>query len=127
MTAFDDVQLYPAGEIVGEAQVFGGALTHVSLKVKDRVELLLPKDGRDKLKARIIYKGPLDAPVADNRQVGVLQLELNGSILRDVPVLRCNLSRKEASRSVPWGRNGTFHRLAAEISLACVTCIPGST
>ncbi|KXO76464.1 D-alanyl-D-alanine carboxypeptidase family protein [Brucella anthropi] len=86
MTAFDDVQLYPAGEIVGEAQVFGGALTHVSLKVKDRVELLLPKDGRDKLKARIIYKGPLDAPVADNQQVGVLQLELNGSILRDVPV-----------------------------------------
>ncbi|KAB2659156.1 D-alanyl-D-alanine carboxypeptidase [Brucella tritici] len=86
MTAFDDVQLYPADEIVGEAQVFGGALTHVPLKVKDRVELLLPKDGRDKLKARIIYKGPLDAPVADNRQVGVLQLELNGSILRVVPV-----------------------------------------
>jgi len=40
MTAFDDVQLYPADEIVGEAQVFGGALTHVPLKVKDRVELL---------------------------------------------------------------------------------------
>lgn len=86
MTAFDDVQLYPADEIVGEAQVFGGALTHVPLKVKDRVELLLPKDGRDKLKARIVYKGPLDAPVADNQQVGVLRLELNGSILRDVPV-----------------------------------------
>ncbi|MFQ0814415.1 D-alanyl-D-alanine carboxypeptidase [Brucella anthropi] len=86
MTAFDDVQLYPADEIVGEAQVFGGALTHVPLKVKDRVELLLPKDGRDKLKARIIYKGPLGAPVADNQQVGVLQLELDGSILRDVPV-----------------------------------------
>ncbi|KAB2683975.1 D-alanyl-D-alanine carboxypeptidase family protein [Brucella pseudintermedia] len=86
MTTFDDVQLYPADEIVGEAQVFGGALTHVPLKVKDRVELLLPKDGRDKLKARIIYNGPLDAPVVDNQKVGVLQLELNGSILRDVPV-----------------------------------------
>ncbi len=86
MTAFDDVRLYPADEIVGEAQVFGGALKHVPLKVKDRVELLLPKDGRDRLKARIVYKGPLDAPVADNQQVGVLQLELNGSILRDVPV-----------------------------------------
>lgn len=86
MTGFDDVQLYPADEIVGEAQVFGGALTHVPLTVKDRVELLLPKDGRDKLKARIVYKGPLDAPVADNQQVGVLRLELNGSILRDVPV-----------------------------------------
>ena len=86
MTAFDDVQLYPADEIVGEAQVFGGALTHVPLKVKDRVELLLPKEGRDKLKARIIYNGPLDAPVADNQQAGVLQLELSGSILRVVPV-----------------------------------------
>lgn len=56
------------------------------LKVKDRVELLLPKNARDRLKARIVYKGPLDAPVADDQQVGVLQLELNGSILRDVPV-----------------------------------------
>ncbi len=46
MTAFDDVQLYPADEIVGEAQVFGGALTHVPLKVKDRVELLLPGRSR---------------------------------------------------------------------------------
>ncbi|HHV66338.1 D-alanyl-D-alanine carboxypeptidase family protein [Brucella intermedia] len=86
MTAFDDVLLYPANEIVGEAQVFGGTLAHVPLKVKDRVELLLPKNGRDRLKARIVYKGPLDAPVADDQQVGVLQLELNGSILRDVPV-----------------------------------------
>lgn len=86
MTAFDDVLLYPANEIVGEAQVFGGALAHVPLKVKDRVELLLPKNGRDKLKARIVYMGPIDAPIADDQQVGVLHLELNGSILRDVPV-----------------------------------------
>ncbi len=63
MTAFDDVLLYPANEIVGEAQVFGGTLAHVPLKVKDRVELLLPKNARDRLKARIVYKGPLDAPL----------------------------------------------------------------
>ena len=86
MTAFDDMQLYSAGEIVGEEQVYGGALTHVPLKVRDRVELLLPKDGRDKLKARIVYNGPLDAPVAGNQQVGVLQFELNGNVLLDVPV-----------------------------------------
>ena len=86
MTAFDDMQLYSVGEIVGEAQVYGGALTHVPLKVKDHVELLLPKDGRDKLRAHIVYKGPLHAPVSNDQQVGVLQLELNGSILRDVPV-----------------------------------------
>ncbi len=79
------------------------------LKVKDRVELLLPKNGRDRLKARIVYKGPLDAPVvADDQQVGVLQLELNGSILRDVPVLRLNLSMREAFQSAPWGRRWSF-------------------
>ncbi|WP_183650662.1 D-alanyl-D-alanine carboxypeptidase family protein [Brucella daejeonensis] len=86
MTAFNDVQLFPKGEIVGEAQVFGGALSHVPLMVKDSVELLLPKNGPEKLKARIVYDGPLHAPTVDNVKVGMLQLELNGSVLRQVPV-----------------------------------------
>lgn len=86
MSAFDDVQLFPANAVVGEAHVFGGAQAYVPLKVKDRVELLLPKEGRDKLKGRLVYKGPLDAPLAGDQQVGVLELELNGSIIRNVPV-----------------------------------------
>ncbi|WP_343314122.1 D-alanyl-D-alanine carboxypeptidase family protein [Brucella sp. BE17] len=86
MTAFDDLRLYGANDVVGEAQVFGGAMAYVPLKVKDEVELLLPKDGRDRLKARLIYEGPLVAPVTAESPIGALQFELGGKVLRKVPV-----------------------------------------
>lgn len=86
MTAFDRVHIYAANEQVGEAQIYGGAQARVALKVIDEVELLLPKDGRDKLKARIVYEAPLYAPVEGGRQIGSLQFELNGDIVQKVPV-----------------------------------------
>ncbi|MBC2886706.1 D-alanyl-D-alanine carboxypeptidase [Ochrobactrum sp. CM-21-5] len=86
MTAFDDVRIYASGDTVGEAQIFGGVHAYVPLKVKNAVELLLPKEGRDKLKARIRYRGPLRAPVMADAEIGTLQFELNGNILQQVPV-----------------------------------------
>ncbi|MEL4069219.1 D-alanyl-D-alanine carboxypeptidase family protein [Ochrobactrum sp. GPK 3] len=86
MTSFDDMRLYSANDIVGEAQVFGGTQASVSLKVKDDVELLLPKEGRDKLKARFIYEGPLHAPVEADSKIGLLEFDLNGNMVQQVPL-----------------------------------------
>lgn len=86
MSAFDTVHLYVANETVGGAQVFGGSLAYVPLKVKDDVELLLPKEERERLKARIVYEGPLHAPVASDTEIGRLQFELDGNVVRQVPV-----------------------------------------
>ncbi|PWL17942.1 D-alanyl-D-alanine carboxypeptidase [Falsochrobactrum shanghaiense] len=86
MNAFDKVHIYAANERVGEAQVFGGALNHVALKVDADVELLLPKEGRNRLKARILYDGPLHAPLEADKQIGSMQFELDGNIVRQIPL-----------------------------------------
>lgn len=86
MTSFDTVSIYAANEEVATAQVFGGTVSSVPLKVKNDVELLLPKEGRDKLKARISYEGPLNAPVEAETQVGTLQFELNGNVVQEMPL-----------------------------------------
>ncbi|TCQ82875.1 D-alanyl-D-alanine carboxypeptidase (penicillin-binding protein 5/6) [Ochrobactrum sp. BH3] len=86
MTSFDTVSIYAANERVSTAQVFGGSASNVPLKVKDSVELLLPKEGRDKLKARISYEGPLNAPIEADTQVGILQFELNGNVVQQIPL-----------------------------------------
>ncbi len=86
MTSFDTVSIYAANEKVSAAQVFGGSASSVPLKVKDGVELLLPKEGRDKLKARIFYEGPLNAPIEADTQVGMLQFELNGNVVQQIPL-----------------------------------------
>ncbi|MCX2697214.1 MULTISPECIES: D-alanyl-D-alanine carboxypeptidase family protein [Ochrobactrum] len=86
MTSFDAINIYMANDEIGAAQVFGGSASSVPLKVKDSVELLLPKEGRDKLKARITYEGPLNAPVDADTQVGTMQFELNGNVVQEIPL-----------------------------------------
>lgn len=86
MSSFDTVSIYSANEEISTAQVFGGSASSVSLKVKDDVELLLPKEGRDKLKARISYEGPLNAPIETDTQVGTLRFELNGNVVQQMPL-----------------------------------------
>lgn len=86
MTSFDAVNIYAANEEVSMAQVFGGATSSVPLKVKDAVELLLPKEGRDKLIASVSYKGPLNAPVAADTQIGTVAFELNGNVVQQMPL-----------------------------------------
>ncbi|MFC4625197.1 D-alanyl-D-alanine carboxypeptidase family protein [Daeguia caeni] len=86
MNNFDRVRLFRAGEVVGSAEVFGGTQAHVDLSVPDDVELLLPKRGRERLKARILYQGPIAAPVKAGAQLAEIQFELNGSVLKKLPV-----------------------------------------
>lgn len=86
MTAFDEVQIFSAEDIVGDAEVFGGNFATVPLKVENAVSLLLPKDGPEKLKASLIYEGPLQAPFDAGIHVGTVQFELDGAVVRELPV-----------------------------------------
>ncbi len=70
--AFEARKIFGEGEIVGEASVFGGAKGRVALKAKGPVSLLLPRGAGERLNARIVYRGPLVAPVREGTEVGRL-------------------------------------------------------
>jgi D-alanyl-D-alanine carboxypeptidase (penicillin-binding protein 5/6) len=70
--AFEARKIFGEGEIVGEASVFGGAKGRVALKAKGPVSLLLPRGAGERLNARIVYRGPLVAPVQEGLEVGRL-------------------------------------------------------
>jgi D-alanyl-D-alanine carboxypeptidase (penicillin-binding protein 5/6) len=70
--AFETRQVFGEGEIVGEASVFGGEKGRVGLKAKGPVTLLLPRGSSERVAARIVYQGPLKAPVQDGAQIGRL-------------------------------------------------------
>ncbi|POR55292.1 D-alanyl-D-alanine carboxypeptidase family protein [Bosea psychrotolerans] len=70
--AFEARRIFGEGEIVGEASVFGGAKGRVALKAKGPVSLLLPRGAGERLNARIVYRGPLVAPVQEGTEVGRL-------------------------------------------------------
>jgi D-alanyl-D-alanine carboxypeptidase (penicillin-binding protein 5/6) len=70
--AFETRQVFAEGEIVGEASVFGGEKGRVGLKAKGPVTLLLPRGSSERVAARVIYQGPLRAPVQDGAPIGKL-------------------------------------------------------
>lgn len=70
--SFEERMLFKDGESVGEAKVYGGAAARVALKAKGEVRLLLPRGSTERINARIVYQGPLRAPVVAGTQVGKL-------------------------------------------------------
>lgn len=70
--SFEQRQIFAEGETVGEASVFGGEKGRVALQAKGPVSLLVPRGSSERLAARIVYRGPLPAPVAEGSEVARL-------------------------------------------------------
>jgi D-alanyl-D-alanine carboxypeptidase (penicillin-binding protein 5/6) len=84
--AFDAKQLFAQNEAVGEAQVFGGDRGTVSLVSPKTIRVLMPKGSNERVTARIVYQGPLRAPVKKGAQVGRLQVTRGDTQALDVPL-----------------------------------------
>lgn len=85
--AFTEARLYDPGEVVGEARVFGGARFTVPLVGPDGVRVLLPRTpANPRLKAEIVYKRPLRAPVKKGDEVARLRVTGATSAINEVPL-----------------------------------------
>jgi D-alanyl-D-alanine carboxypeptidase (penicillin-binding protein 5/6) len=84
--AFESRQLFAAGETVGEAQVFGGDRRSLPLVSPKPIRVLLPRGSSDRLVARIVYTGPLRAPIEKGAQVARLQVTRGDIQALEVPL-----------------------------------------
>lgn len=83
---FETRTLIAADQPVGYAKVFGGESRSVKLVAKEPVKVMVHKNGNDKLIARVVYRGPVRAPVEAGRQVGVVKVWRSGNIAVETPV-----------------------------------------
>ena len=86
LRSFEKTQIFADGEVVGEAQVFGGEKPGVALKAKGPVNIFLPITNRDRLTARIVYDGPLPAPVEEGQPVGSLKVWIGDTLSQETPL-----------------------------------------
>lgn len=84
--SFAKTEIFAKDEVVGEAQVFGGAKSGVTLKAKGPIDIFLPITNRDKLTARIIYTGPVAAPVEEGQPVGALRVWIGDTLSQETPL-----------------------------------------
>ena len=83
---FDEKELFKAGEVIGPAQVYGGVKGSVDLASKTDVKALLPHGGTDKLSGKIIYDGPISAPVAAGTSLGRLVIRRGQAVILEQPL-----------------------------------------
>lgn len=86
MRAFDKLQIFAAGEIVGEAKTYGGEKGGVALKSDGPVSILVPSTNRDRLIARIVYDGPVIAPVEQGAPIGTLRIWVGDTLTQETPL-----------------------------------------
>ncbi|WP_159953066.1 D-alanyl-D-alanine carboxypeptidase family protein [Rhizobium sp. 18065] len=84
--AFEMRELFKAGEVIGEASVYGGASSTVPLVAEQPVLVYVPVNNPDRLQAKVVYRWPLDPPVAEGAQIASLSVFSGERLLRSVPL-----------------------------------------
>ena len=83
---FETRTLIAADQTVGYARVFGGETRSVKLSSPKPIKVMVSKQGGEKLIARVVYNGPVKAPVAAGQQVGVVRVWRGANVAMEAPV-----------------------------------------
>ena len=78
--------MFAEGQVIGSAKVYGGAEGNVPLVAGREVRVMMPKSGGDRLIARIVYNGPVPAPVEQGAPIGMLKVWRNDNVILQMPL-----------------------------------------
>jgi D-alanyl-D-alanine carboxypeptidase (penicillin-binding protein 5/6) len=85
--AFGEFKLFDAGEIVGRARVLGGDRMFVPLTGNGDLNVVLPRfPANQKLKAEVVYMGPLKPPIRRGDVVARLRVTSSTEATSEVPL-----------------------------------------
>jgi D-alanyl-D-alanine carboxypeptidase (penicillin-binding protein 5/6) len=83
---FETRTLFAAQQTLGYAKVFGGDSRSVKLSSPEPVKVMVQKNVNDKLIARVVYSGPVHAPIEAGQKIGVVRVWRNSNIAVETPV-----------------------------------------
>src|SRR6185295_1271023 len=83
---FETRTLFAENQQIGYAKVFGGESRAVKLASREAVKVMVPKNGGEKLIARLVYSGPVRAPVKEGQAVGVVRVWRGANVAMEAPV-----------------------------------------
>jgi len=78
--------LFEQGQVIADAKTFGGNQRSVPLVAQGPVRMMVPRGVREKIIARVVYSGPVHAPVQKGRKIGTLKVWRNDSLALEVPL-----------------------------------------
>jgi D-alanyl-D-alanine carboxypeptidase (penicillin-binding protein 5/6) len=84
--SFEQRILFAEGQSIGTAKIYGGADGKVPLVADGQVRVMMPKAGGERLIARIVYTGPVPAPVQKGQQIGALKVWRGDQLILTTPL-----------------------------------------
>jgi D-alanyl-D-alanine carboxypeptidase (penicillin-binding protein 5/6) len=84
--AFEARLLFADGQEIGDAKLFGGAQGSVPLVAPRLVTVLVPRGSSDRIIARIVYTGPVRAPVQQGQVIGKLKVWRGEHLALEMPL-----------------------------------------
>lgn len=83
---FTSLTVYAAGNVVGQAVVYGGAAEKVALAPREDVRVYAPTGDLGRLSAQVVYRGPIRAPFNRDQEVGRIRIMIGDAVLQEAPV-----------------------------------------
>ena len=84
--SFEPRLLFKPGDVVGTASVFGGASSEVPLTCEAPIKVFLTRGAQERLTAKIVYRGPLAAPVPAGVEVATLRVWRGDTLALEAPL-----------------------------------------
>jgi D-alanyl-D-alanine carboxypeptidase (penicillin-binding protein 5/6) len=78
--------LFPDGQTIAHAKVYGGADGYVPLVASREVRLVVPRGVRERILARVVYTGPVRPPVQKGQKIGTLKVWRGDFMVLEVPL-----------------------------------------
>jgi serine-type D-Ala-D-Ala carboxypeptidase (penicillin-binding protein 5/6) len=97
---FESKRLFAEGQVIGYARLFGGASRSVALVGDGAIGVLMPKNSSERVSAKIVYSGPVPAPVRQGQEIARLNVFRGENAVAEIPLFaaeaveRGNLPRR---------------------------------
>jgi D-alanyl-D-alanine carboxypeptidase (penicillin-binding protein 5/6) len=83
---FKSEPLFAEGQTIAEAKLYGGERSHVPLMADRLVSLMVSRTAHERIVARVVYSGPVPAPVERGQQIGTLKVWRSDALVLEVPL-----------------------------------------
>jgi D-alanyl-D-alanine carboxypeptidase (penicillin-binding protein 5/6) len=84
--SFQSGLLFAEDQVIADAKIFGGDQSSVPLMAQRAVRLMVPRGARERVIARVVYSGPVPAPVQKGQKIGVLKVWRGDFMALEVPL-----------------------------------------
>jgi D-alanyl-D-alanine carboxypeptidase (penicillin-binding protein 5/6) len=83
---FETRILFAENQIIAEAKVYGGAQGKVPVTAKNMIKLMVPRSVSERISAKMVYVGPVRAPVRAGQPIGHLHVLRGDAKVLEMPL-----------------------------------------